>query len=67
MYANQRVTIHHRGKPPETISAWRVEVARTGRIRVHLDNDDGPDWNYANPAGVRDLPLGTRIEIGTDF
>ena len=67
MYANQRVTIHQRGKPPETLAAWRVEVARTGRVRVYLDDPDGDDWNYANPAGVRDFPLGTRICVGTDF
>lgn len=76
MYANQQVRIlgkrvtrfgHHHDQVLETLHAHRVEISRTGRIRVHLDDPDGPDWNYANPAGVRDLPLGTRVEIVTSF
>jgi hypothetical protein len=68
MYANQRVRILGKGgRIIETLSAWRVEIASTGRVRVHLDDDDGPDEKYANPAGVRDLPLGTRVSITTDF
>lgn len=76
MYANQKVHIlgkrferwgRMHDEVVETLYAWQVEIARTGRIRVYLDDPAGPSDKYANPMGVRDLPLGTRVRIETCF
>jgi hypothetical protein len=76
MYANQRVQIlggrfmaygAQHDEVLETLNAWQIEIAKTGRIRVYLDDPDGESDSYANPMGVRDLPLGTRVRISTDF
>lgn len=60
MYANLKVTTS-KGK---VLSAWKVEV-EGNRTRVYLDDPNGPDDSYANPAGQ--LLLSGRVRIEADF
>lgn len=66
MYANLRVTHPNRAGRRRDVFCHEVEVLEDGSIRLHLDKNDG-EQNYADPAGVKDLPAGTPVRITPDF
>jgi len=62
MYANLLVTTSD-GKE---LNAWKVEVDPSGgSTTVYLDDPDGPEERYANPAG--ELKLRGACEIEADW